>query len=62
MDSHTFFFFYQSVYEDHRLRLKQYFKDGQTPVLWQFTPKLVFTRYDLFLHRLELLTVCVSNP
>ena len=49
---------FKTCFETHRDKLSTYFTDGQEPILWEFTPKLVFWRYDKFLHRVE--TVLVS--
>ena len=50
---------FKEQYEEHRQKLKTYFKDGQEPREWEFTPDLVFARYDLFVKRVE--TVAVSG-
>ena len=47
----------QEIYEEHRSKLKEYFRDGREPVEWEFTPKLVFTRYDQYIQRIEAIVV-----
>ena len=49
---------FKTTYEEHRAKLKEYFKEGAEPLEWEFDPKLVFHRYDSFLDRVE--TVHVS--
>ena len=44
-------------YEEHRAKIADYFKDGAEPILWEFTPELVFHRYDVYLQRLEIIIV-----
>ena len=50
----------QEIYEEHRSKLKEYFRDGREPVEWEFTPKLVFTRYDQYIQRIEAIVVDVK--
>nr|KAG5690881.1 hypothetical protein BaRGS_028913 [Batillaria attramentaria] len=45
---------FRDAYEDHRQKLKTYFKDGAEPKEWEFAPDLVFARYDKFVERVEV--------
>ena len=49
---------WRDTYEEHKAKLKDYFKDGKEPIEWEFAPQLVFHRYDKFLDRVK--TVAVS--
>ena len=51
---------FKETYEEHRLKLNSYFKEGQGAKEWEFAPKLVFHRYDKFLDRVGLLKVSSS--
>ncbi|KAK3590847.1 hypothetical protein CHS0354_024585 [Potamilus streckersoni] len=44
---------FKETYEEHRQKLKEYFKDGREPREWEYAPKLVFARYDKFHERAE---------
>ncbi|XP_072167681.1 dynein beta chain, ciliary [Diadema setosum] len=46
---------FKRLYEDHRLKLKDYFKDGREPIEWEFAPPMIFTRLDKFIERLDTL-------
>ncbi|XP_077869744.1 dynein beta chain, ciliary-like [Saccoglossus kowalevskii] len=46
---------FRKVYEEHRAKLKDYFKNGDEPKEWEFASPLVFTRLDKFMERLEIL-------
>lgn len=48
---------YKETYEDHKNKLKSYFGEGEEPREWEFTPKLVFARYDKFKERVETVLV-----
>ena len=48
---------FTELYEDHRQKLKTYFKEGGTVREWEFAPELVFARYDLFVQRVETVEV-----
>ncbi|XP_076453714.1 LOW QUALITY PROTEIN: dynein beta chain, ciliary-like [Babylonia areolata] len=44
---------FKQQFEEHRQKLKTYFKEDQDPLMWEFAPDLVFARYDKFVHRVE---------
>ncbi|XP_071954573.1 dynein beta chain, ciliary-like [Antedon mediterranea] len=46
---------FRDLYEEHRNKLKDYFKDGKEPRLWEFASNMVFTRMDAFIDRLDTL-------
>ncbi|CAF0714705.1 unnamed protein product [Brachionus calyciflorus] len=46
---------YQTSYEKHRAKVKDYFKNGNTPREWEFTPKLVFARWDKFMEKMNMI-------
>ncbi|CAC5361897.1 DNAH [Mytilus coruscus] len=46
---------FKETYEDHKAKLHSYFSGDQEPVEWEFTPKLVFPRFDKFTARLEMI-------
>lgn len=48
---------FKETYEDHKAKLHTYFSDDQEPLEWEFTPKLVFPRFDKFTDRLEMIIV-----
>jgi len=48
---------FKEEYEVHRKKLSEYFKDDKEPREWEFTPKLVFARYDKFCERVETVKV-----
>ena len=48
---------FKETYEDHKAKLHSYFTDNREPVEWEFTPKLVFPRFDKFTDRLEMIIV-----
>ena len=47
---------FRTIYEEHRAKLKDYFKDKES-IEWEFAPQLVFHRYDKFLGRVETVNV-----
>jgi len=47
---------FKEIYEEHKLKLKDYFKDSE-PKEWEFAPQLVFHRYDKFVERVEMVNV-----
>lgn len=51
---------FKNTYEEHRLKLKDYFKDGE-PKEWEFAPQLVFHRYDKFVERVETINASSSS-
>lgn len=48
---------FKESYEEHRKKLKDYFKDGAEPREWEFASELVFGRYDLFTMRVQTIEV-----
>ena len=48
---------FKQTYQDHKAKLHSYFTGDQDPVEWEFTPKLVFPRFDKFIGRLNLIVV-----
>ena len=48
---------FTDLYEEHRQKLKTYFKDGETVREWEFAPELVFARYNLFVERVVTVEV-----
>lgn len=47
---------YKKAYEEYKGKVKSYFKNGDAKE-WEFTPKLVFARWDKFMERLEMIKV-----
>lgn len=48
---------FRKSYEDHRAKLKTYYKKGETVVEWEFAAPLVFARFDKFVKRVSTLKV-----
>lgn len=48
---------YIKSYETHKLKVISYFKNGIPPQEWEFTPKLVFARWDQFMERMNMIRV-----
>ena len=48
---------FKECFFEHRDKIASYFKGGEEPKLWEFTPKLVFCRFDVYLERVETMTV-----
>ena len=48
---------YKLSYETHKLKVKDYFKNGLPAREWEFSPKLVFARYDKFIDKMNKLRV-----
>jgi dynein heavy chain, axonemal len=46
---------YQSSYEQYKNNMKNYFKNGEIVKEFDFAPKLVFTRWDLFMERVHII-------
>ncbi|XP_070581054.1 dynein beta chain, ciliary-like isoform X2 [Ptychodera flava] len=46
---------FRDAYDDHRAKLKDYFKNGDEPKEWEFSSAMVFTRMDNFMERLQIL-------
>ena len=48
---------YQKSYLAHKSKIKEYFKNGMPVREWEFTPKLVFARFDKFMEKLDNIRV-----
>lgn len=48
---------FRSTYEDHKAKIKTYFKEDRQPREWEFAPALVFTRMEKFMERLQTIRV-----
>ena len=48
---------YTNCYESHRVKVKDYFKNGLPSRGWEFTPKLAFNRYDRFVDKIKMIKV-----
>ena len=48
---------YKLQFENTRNNIDSYFKDGAKVIKWEFSSDLVFTRFDQFIQRLELVQV-----
>ena len=53
---------YKSQFENTRNTISKYFKDDRPVKKWEFANDLVFTRYDQFIKRVELIEVIVYCP
>jgi dynein heavy chain len=48
---------YKNSYETHKAKVKSYFKNGLPSREWEFTPKLVFARWDRFMEKMNMIRV-----
>jgi dynein heavy chain len=48
---------YKSTYEKYRAKVKTYFKEGDSAKEWEYSPKLVFARWDSFMDRMNMIKV-----
>lgn len=48
---------YINSYNKHKAKVVSYFKNGIPPKDWEFTPKLVFARWDKFMERFDMIRV-----
>ena len=46
---------YQNSYTQYKNNLKNYFKNGELVKEFDFTPKLVFARWDMFMERVRII-------
>ncbi|KAL3857821.1 hypothetical protein ACJMK2_012454, partial [Sinanodonta woodiana] len=46
---------FKATYDEHKGKIKKYFKPGCSSREWDFAPVLVFARYDNFMERVETL-------
>lgn len=51
---------YRATYEEHKAKLKTYYKEGEKVNEWEFAAPLVFARYDKFVERVKTLRVNIS--
>jgi len=54
---------FKKSYETHRVKVLSYFKNGIPPREWEFNSKLVFSRWDDFIDRINMIRVfnfCLS--
>jgi dynein heavy chain, axonemal len=51
---------FQKSYESHRIKVLSYFKNGIPPREWEFTSKLVFSRWDDFIERINMIRVLLK--
>ena len=57
---------FRASYEEHKAKLKTYYKEGEKVNEWEFAAPLVFARYDKFVERVSTMKVglsclCVSS-
>ena len=54
---------YEKCYKVHREKVLEYFKNGLQPMAWEFSQKIVFARWDLFMERMNMIRVsyCFNN-
>jgi dynein heavy chain, axonemal len=48
---------YIKSYDAHKLKVMSYFKNGIPPRDWEFSPKLVFARWEKFMERMNMIRV-----
>lgn len=46
---------YQNAYAHYKANLKNYFKNGEVVKEFDFAPKLVFARWDMFMERVHII-------
>ena len=51
---------FRDSYEEHKAKLKTYYKEGQQVNEWEFAAPLVFARFDKFVDRVGTLKVSKS--
>ena len=52
---------YKTEFENTRNSIDKFFKNDLPVKKWEFSNDLVFTRYDQFLERVQLVEVCYMN-
>ena len=52
---------FKEHFEDVRRNIQKFFKEGQEVKQWEFANELVFTRIDLFIQRLKIVEVSISE-
>lgn len=52
---------FRSTYEEHKAKLKTYYKEGEQVHEWEFAAPLVFARYDKFVDRVSTLKVLFNS-
>ena len=50
---------YAKTYNEFKGKIGSFFKNGSQPKLWEFSPKLVFARWDKFVERMFMIRVCI---
>ena len=53
---------YQKTYDTYKSKVLTYFKNGLPPREWEFSPKLVFARWDKFIERIHMIRVIQFIP
>ena len=48
---------FRQTYDDHRVRVRSYFKNDRPAKEWEFAPELIFHRYNRFVERVEMVLV-----
>ncbi len=48
---------YKNTYEKYKEKVKTYFKGDQPAKEWEYSPKLVFARWDSFMERMNMIRV-----
>ena len=48
---------FRTTYEDRRVNLTDYQRDGKSVKPWDFSPFLVFSRFDCFICRIQAIKV-----
>jgi dynein heavy chain len=48
---------YKNSYEKHKASVKKYFKNGHPVREWEFSPQLVFARWDKFMEKMNMIRV-----
>lgn len=51
---------FRATYEEHKGKMKTYYKEGEKVNEWEFAAPLVFARYDKFLARVKTLRVSMD--
>lgn len=52
---------YKNSYEKYKAKVKTYFKNGHPPREWEFSPKLVFARWDKFMEKMNMIRVSLNK-
>jgi dynein heavy chain, axonemal len=49
---------YEKSYEKHKNKVKSYFKNANEAKEWEFAPKIVFFRWQMFMEKMKIIKVC----